>query len=103
MDLLKYWAKAAKSEIGYAIATEDGRKLAAELYKAREGHPEYGSIRICHPAGGHELWLVKQTLESVELAARRAAAKAPPDLKSGFQLFADEVAKIVAEINERHR
>lgn len=65
---LALWARAAQAEIGIAIPTEDIRRLTIMLYKARQESRDLAlqGIRVCQPAGGKEVWLVKETVEVME-------------------------------------
>lgn len=60
---LALWHRAKAAEIGIAITTDNPRELTRHLYNARQGHDDLQDIRICHPAGGKEVWLVKATVE----------------------------------------
>jgi hypothetical protein len=71
-ELLRLWRRAAESEFGIIIKTDDFRKLQNELYKARKGHEQFMSMQIC--AVGGDAWLVKPVVEDILDASRPGRA-----------------------------
>ena len=61
---LALWERAAESEAGISIevSAENFRSAEKMLYEARKGREDLRNIRICFPAGGSEIFLVKDTV-----------------------------------------
>lgn len=57
------WERALEAEIGIAIATNNPQLLRQELYRAREGRPEFQDVIMFVPANGEEVFLCRKTVE----------------------------------------